>query len=171
MIKDTSRAKLGREVKEILASGSILSSELISQLLKDKLTSIPLEKGWIIVGFPTSLGKLIDSFRSLTVLLMAIFSEQLNVFEEQVSPIQRIIHFEISDEEVIRLNSTTEKPDPSIEKVLIQYGNNWERMKQHVMNKTFNSEKIMSIPSTTEAEELKEIIQAIQDEVTHDKIM
>ena len=82
-----------------------------------------------------------------------------------MTPIQRIIHFEISDEEVIRLNSTNEKPNPSIEKVLIQYGNNWERMKQHVMNKTFNSEKIMSIPSTTEPEELKEIIKTIQDEV------
>ena len=61
-----------------------------------------------------------------------------------------------------------EKPDPSIEKVLIQYGNNWERMKQHIMNKTFNSEKIMSIPSTTEVDELKEIIKTIQDEVLYD---
>ena len=69
---------------------------------------------------------------------------------------------------MIRLNSTLEKPDPSIEKVLIQYGNNWERMKQHIMNKTFNSEKIMSIPSTTEVDELKEIIKTIQDEVLYD---
>ena len=61
-----------------------------------------------------------------------------------------------------------EKPDPSIEKVLIQYGNNWERMKQHIMNKTFNSEKIMSIPSTTEVDELKEIFKTIQDEVLYD---
>ena len=59
IIEDTSRAKLGGEVKEILASGSVLSSELISKLLKDKLTSIPLEKGWVIVGFPTSLGKVL----------------------------------------------------------------------------------------------------------------
>ena len=69
---------------------------------------------------------------------------------------------------MIRLNSTLEKPDPSIEKVLIQYGNNWERMKQHIMNKTFNSEKIMSIPSTAEVDELKEIIKTIQDEVLYD---
>ena len=69
---------------------------------------------------------------------------------------------------MIRLNSTMEKPDPSIEKVLIQYGNNWERMKQHIMNKTFNSEKIMTIPSTTEVDELKEIIKTIQDEVLYD---
>ena len=66
IIEDTSRAKLGGEVKEILASGSVLSSELISKLLKDKLTSIPLEKGWVIVGFPTSLGKILR-FREIEI--------------------------------------------------------------------------------------------------------
>ena len=72
IIEDTSRAKLGGEVKEILASGSVLSSELISKLLKDKLTSIPLEKGWVIVGFPTSLGK-IQRFRPIDVFGESIF--------------------------------------------------------------------------------------------------
>ena len=117
------------------------------------------------IRFFRGMGALKRSLVSRCFRAIVFFSEQLNVFEELVTPIQRIIHFEISDEEVIRLNSTNEKPNPSIEKVLIQYGNNWERMKQHVMNKTFNSEKIMSIPSTTEPEELKEIIKTIQDEV------
>ena len=72
IIEDTSRAKLGGEVKEILASGSVLSSELISKLLKDKLTSIPLEKGWVIVGFPTSLGKILR-FRVIDVFEESIF--------------------------------------------------------------------------------------------------
>ena len=76
IIEDTSRAKLGGEVKEILASGSVLSSELISKLLKDKLTSIPLEKGWVIVGFPTSLGN-IPRFRVIDVFRESIFSRNL----------------------------------------------------------------------------------------------
>lgn len=88
IIEDTSRAKLGGEVKEILASGSVLSSELISKLLKDKLTSIPLEKGWVIVGFPTSLGK-IPRFRVIDVFGESIFSRirsfrEIDIFRESV---------------------------------------------------------------------------------------
>ena len=76
IIEDTSRAKLGGEVKEILASGSVLSSELISKLLKEKLTSIPLEKEWVIVGFPTSLGKILR-FREIQIFGEIMFSGNL----------------------------------------------------------------------------------------------
>ena len=57
-IEDSPRAKLGKEVKDMLLQGTVISDQLIIQLLNEKLNRIPFNRGWIISNFPASVAQI-----------------------------------------------------------------------------------------------------------------
>ena len=105
----SNRAKLGKEIEEIMLSGKQVPENLIIDLLQEKLRAIPLDKGWLLRGFNVS---------------HSLIQQMINVAE-----LQAIIHCNLSDSNVIHCNAHDQNPDTSIEKKLISFGDAWEDIK------------------------------------------
>ena len=51
--------------------------------------------------------------------------EQLQLFEADIVDLQAILHLDISDEEMILMNSQKENPNPKIELILSEFNEKW----------------------------------------------
>ena len=74
---------LGKKVKEVMASGGLVSDETIIELVKDRVSQADCEKGFLLDGFPRT----IPQGEALT--------------KENVQ-IDYVINFDVNDEEIVK---------------------------------------------------------------------
>ena len=103
------RANLGTEILTFLETGEKIPLNLIISVLKEALHRVPKTSGWILENFPTHF-------------------EQFEMFESEIVDLQAILHLDISDEEMILMNSKKENPNPKIEKDLNEFNENWSKV-------------------------------------------
>ena len=103
------RANLGTEILTFLETGEKIPLNLIISVLKEALHRVPKTSGWILENFPTHF-------------------EQFEMFESEIVDLQAILHLDISDEEMILMNSKKENPNPKIETDLIEFNENWSKV-------------------------------------------
>jgi adenylate kinase len=90
MLRDevNSKSSLGQKVKSIMASGNLVSDEIIIQIIREKLSDVALERpGIVLDGFPRTIGQA----RALELLL-----EELNL------NLTKVIYFDLSLDESIK---------------------------------------------------------------------
>lgn len=81
-----SGSDLGKRIKHVMDSGSLVSDDLVFEVLCDRLKSPDCATGYILDGFPRTLNQ-----GELTTKLLAERGEKLN----------RVIYFEVPEAEVI----------------------------------------------------------------------
>ena len=127
------RANLGTEILTFLETGERIPLTLIISVLKEALHRVPKTSGWILENFPTNLEQY-EMFESEIVDLQG----KILVKNISKNSFSAIIHLDISDEEMILMNSKKENPNPKIEKDLNEFNENWSK----VVDQCFKIHKI-----------------------------
>lgn len=81
-----SGSELGKRIKHVMDSGSLVSDDLVFEVLCDRLKSADCSSGYILDGFPRTLNQ-----GELTTKLLAERGDKLN----------RVIYFQVPEAEVI----------------------------------------------------------------------
>jgi len=50
-------SEVGKQAKDVMASGGLVSDELVVSIIKDRITEADCEKGFILDGFPRTVGQ------------------------------------------------------------------------------------------------------------------
>lgn len=80
-------SELGRAAKAAMDAGELVSDETVIGMIRDRLTSPDAANGFILDGFPRSLAQAEELDRLLT---------------ELDRPLQRVIHLQVDNEEIVQ---------------------------------------------------------------------
>jgi adenylate kinase len=84
---------LGLQVKEVMASGGLVTDEIIIALVKERITQADCERGFLFDGFPRTI-------------------PQAEAMEEEGIPIDVVVEIAVEDEEIVkRLSGRRVHPD------------------------------------------------------------
>ncbi len=82
-----SGSELGKKVKTVIDSGTLVSDELIVELIEDRVTHADCEKGYLLDGFPRTIAQA---------------QALLDLLKKQNKAVSAAFYFELTEEELLK---------------------------------------------------------------------